>query len=160
MPLSPPLLSLWPSSPTMHYLSPWSFEGYPCSCGELCLWLGVANCASFDATGLVAVKAQQPWLCHSLTACNEAPGPGLSSAAHAASSLLTCFASIHQECPFPPAACCAEEGRSSSVTSFSASTGSPCHIELVCFLYMAAGQSLSPCCFCSVYHFKRHGPFD
>lgn len=66
LPLSPPLLCLWPNSPTMHHLSPWSFEGYPCSCGELCLWLDVPNCVNFDATGLVAMKAQQHWLCHNL----------------------------------------------------------------------------------------------
>ena len=100
LPLSPPLLSLWPSNPAMHCLSPCLFEGYPCSHGELCLWLAVATCVSFDTTGLVAVKAQQHWLCLSLTACNGAPGPALSSSAHVAISLTA-----HLVCLYIPRAC-------------------------------------------------------
>lgn len=95
--LSLPLLSLWPSNPRMHCLSPLFFEGYPCSRGEL----SVARCVSSDAMSLAetAEATQQHWLCCSFTACNGTPGPGLPSLAQAAISLLTLLAS---SCLFLP----------------------------------------------------------
>lgn len=102
-----------------------------------CLQLSVAACLSFDATGLVAVKAQQCWLCHSLTACSRAPGPGFSSSAHAA---ISRFAPMYPERAFSPAARRAEEA---GVTPGGASlpAAAHCDIELVRVSRMAAGKA-------------------
>lgn len=43
---------------------------------------------------------------------------------------------------------------------FLCSSSSSWSINLVCFLHTVAEKNLCPCCcFCSVYHFERHGPF-
>ena len=115
------------------------FEGYPCSCDKLCLRLGVATCVSFDATGLVAVKAQQHWHCRRFTACSGAPGPGLSSSAI---SLTAHFVCLHLRRAYLHSCSTAYRGgRSYSEMYFPASSRSSCCIELVCFLHMAGGTA-------------------
>lgn len=120
LPLSCPLLFLWPSNPTMRYLSPRFLEGYACSHGELCFWLSVATCLSSGAMGLVAVKAEQHWLCRSITACGATPGHGLPSPARAANSLSARFVCLHVPAVcFCPCSTAHRGGRSDSEMYFS-----------------------------------------